>query len=95
MSTFNKNNLALVSQGITGHKNWSYTDTGAIADVADVAGYFANASECGVDTGDFIQIRANNGYTNHLVWGAAFSIVQDTGASQGTVGPATVIGDTG
>lgn len=95
MSTFVKNNLALVSQGITGHKIWSYTDTGSIGDVADVAGYFSNASECGVDTGDLIYIRANNGFTNRLVWGAAFSIVQDTGATQGTVGPQTVIGDTG
>jgi hypothetical protein len=95
MSTFVKNNLALVSQGITGHKSWNYYDTGSIGDVADVAGYFANAGECGVDTGDFITIRAHNGYTNHLVWGAAFASVQDTGASQGTVGPATVLGDTG
>lgn len=95
MSSFVKNNLALVSQGITGHKVWDYADTGSIGDVADVLGYFTNAGECGVDTGDLIFIRANNGYTNRIVWSAAFSIVQDTGATQGSVGPSTVVGDTG
>jgi len=94
MSSFVKNNLALVSQGITGHKVWDYYDTGAIADVQDVAGYFTNAGECGVDSGDLIFIHANNGYTNRLVYGAAFAPVQDTGATQGTVGPGVLIGDT-
>jgi hypothetical protein len=95
MSSFVKNNLRLVMQGITGGKVWHYTDTGAIGDVADVAGYFTNASECGVDTGDLIFISANNGYTNRLVFGAAFASVQDTGATQGTLGPQTTLGDTG
>ena len=94
MSSFVKNNLALTSQAIVGHKQWDYYDTGAIADIADVAGYFTNASECGVDSGDLIIIHANNGYTNRLVYGASFAPIQDTGATQGTVGPQTLIGDT-
>jgi hypothetical protein len=95
MSTFVKDNLRLIAQGITGGKLWDYTDTGSIADVADVSGYFASASLCGVDTGDLIFIHANNGYTNRLVFGASFASVQDTGATQGTVGPSITLGDTG
>lgn len=95
MSTFNKDRMMLVSQGIARGKSWLYEDTGSLADVADVAGYFASAGDMGVDSGDFIQIRANNGYTNHTVYGAAFGVIQDTGATQGATGPATLIGDTG
>jgi hypothetical protein len=94
MSSFVKNNMKLISQGITGFKVWAYTDTGAIADIQDVAGYFGPAGDMGVDSGDFIFISANNGLTNHLVYGSAFAPIQDTGTSQGTVGPATLIGDT-
>ena len=95
MSSFVKNNLALTSQGITGHKTWDYYDTGVIADVVDVAGYFTTAGDCGVDSGDLITIHANNGNTNRIVYGAAFGPVQDTGATQGSLGPSTVLGDTG
>ncbi len=95
MSSFVKNNLRLISQGLTGGKIWHYTDTGAIADVADVAGYFTNASDFGIDSGDLVFISANNGYTNHLVWSAAFGVIQDTGATQGATGPTSTIGDTG
>ena len=95
MSSFVKNNLRLVSQGITGGKQWDYTDTGAIADVADVEGYFANASECGMDTGDLVLIHANDGAGTRVVRSAALFKVQDTGSTQGGVGPSTLIGDTG
>jgi hypothetical protein len=94
MSSFVKNNLALVSQGVTGHKVWDYYDTGAIGDIQDVNGYFSQAGDMGVDSGDLIFIHANNGYTNRIVYGAGFQPVQDTGASQGSVGGGTVIGDT-
>jgi len=94
MSTYDKNRLMLVAQGITGGKTWHYYDTGAIADIVDVAGYFTNAGDMGVDSGDFILIHANNGYTNRLVYGSSFAPMQDTGATQGTVGPQTLVGDT-
>ncbi len=95
MTSYSKDRLKLVAQGITGGKMWHYHDTGAIADVADVAGFFADAGQMGVDSGDMLFISANNGYTNRLVFGASFGPVQDTGATQGTVGPATTLGDTG
>lgn len=94
MSSFVKNNLRLISQGVTGGKLWDYTDTGAIGDIQDVNGYFAQAGDMGVDSGDMIFIHANNGYTNRIVYGAGFQPVQDTGATQGSVGGGTVIGDT-
>jgi len=94
MSTFVKNQLALIAQGITGHKVWNYWDTGSIADVQDVNGYFTVAGDMGVDSGDLIFIHANNGYTNRMVYGAGFQPVQDTGATQGSVGGGTLVGDT-
>lgn len=94
MSSFVKNNLKLVNQGIVGGKIWHYTDTGAIGDIQDVAGYFTQAGDMGVDSGDLIFISPNNGNTNRLVYGAAFAPVQDTGATQGTVGPGVLVGDT-
>ncbi len=94
MSTFVKNNLRLIAQGITGGKLWDYTDTGSIADVQDVNGYFTVAGDMGVDSGYMIFFHANNGYTYRIVYGAGFQPVQDTGASQGSVGGGTVIGDT-
>lgn len=95
MTTYSKDRLKLVSQGITGGHIWHYHDTGALSDVVDVAGFFADAGKCGVDTGDLIFVSANNGYTTRVVYGAAFWSVQDTGASQGSVGPGTLVGDTG
>lgn len=95
MTTYSKDRLKLTSQAIVGGKIWHYHDTGAIGDVADVAGFFANAGDMGVDSGDLIFISANNGYTNRMVFGGAFGPVQDTGASQGTIGPSVTVGDTG
>ena len=95
MSSFVKDNLKLISQGITAGKIWHYSDTGALADVADVAGYFTQAGDMGVDSGDLMFIQANNGNTTRTVYGVAFAPVQDTGATQGTTGPATLVGDTG
>lgn len=91
MATFNKDKMALTSQGITGHKSWRYTDTGT---VLDVAGFFQNAGDMGVDSGDLI-IAGGLAGTTRVLRSAAFAPVQDTGATQGTTGPGTLIGDTG
>ncbi len=95
MSSFNPNRFSLASQPMAGRKRWVYDDTGSLADVADVAGYFAEARKYGVDSGDLIEIHAHNGATNRTVYMAAFAPLQDTGATQGTTGPATLVGDTG
>ena len=91
MATYSKDKLRLISQGITGGKIWHYLDTGT---VLDVAGFFANAGDMGVDSGDLIMAGGLVG-TTRIIKSAAFAPVQDTGATQGTTGPGTLIGDTG
>jgi hypothetical protein len=91
MATYDKNKLKLISQGITRGKIWHYEDTGS---VLDVAGFFANAGDMGVDSGDLIFAGGLAG-TTRVIRSAAFAPVQDTGATQGTTGPGTLVGDTG
>ena len=91
MATYSKDKLKLISQGITGGKIWNYTDTGT---VLDSAGFFANAGDMGVDSGDLV-IAGGLAGTTRILKSAAFAPVQDTGATQGTTGPGTLIGDTG
>lgn len=93
MSTFNKDRFSLVAQGITGGKIWLLEDTGALADIEEVAGYVP-AGDHGVDTGDYVLVKAKDGILNKTVRGAAFNKVQDTGSSQGTVGLSVLVGDT-
>ena len=98
MALWNKNNLRLISQGITGGRVWWYEDTGLFSAVVDTAGFFQNAGDMGVDTGDFVYVQARGGAAgtaNSAVYGSAFNKTQDTGASQGQTGPGTLIGDTG
>lgn len=95
MTTYSKNRLKLVSQGVVGGRTWHYHDTGALSDVVDTAGFFADAYDMGVRKGDFLQVQANNGQTTFVVHGTGFGLITDTGSTQGTTGPATLIGDTG
>ena len=96
MGNYSKDRMRLIAQGITGGKVWFYDDTGAMSTVGDVVGFFADAGDMGVDTGDFIFLQATGGANNKSIRGAAFaSGIQDTGASQGGTGPVTLIGDTG
>ena len=49
MATFNKDKLALTTQGIANQRTWYYTDTGLlIADVNEVAGFFTTGYDCGM-----------------------------------------------
>ena len=94
MSTFKAANLALISQGVSGHRVWDYTDTGVLADITEVDGYFSGAGDLGMEKGDFIYIHATNGGLTAAVHGTTLQALQDTGASQGTSGISTMIGDT-
>ncbi len=91
MATYSKDKLRLISQGLTGGKIWHYTDTGT---VLDVAGFFANAGDMGVDSGDLIFAGGLAG-TTRVIKSGGFSPVHDPGSPQGTTGPATLVGDTG
>ena len=96
MGNYSKDRLKLISQGIGGGgRLWHYQDTGTTATVVDVSGFFANAYDMGVRDGDFLIVQATNNVANFQVHGAAFALVKDTGATQGQVGPSTLIGDTG
>lgn len=104
MATFNKNNLALTSQGIGGrNKSWSYWDTGLlIADVNEVAGFFTTGYDCGMRKGDRVFItEGDTGLWSDTgddggrrQYGGTVRKAQDTGATQITVGLCVLIGDT-
>lgn len=96
MGNYSKDRLVLIAQGIAGNqKIWFYNDTGGIGTVDENAvGFITNADDMGVDTGDLVFIKATNGVGNKAVHAAAFLTVQDTGATQGTIGAVTVVGDT-
>jgi len=105
MATFNKDKLALVSQGIQGSRVWAYTDTGLlIADINEAA-FFTTGYDCGMRHGDRVLITEgdtgtyvlsgtgqNTGGRRQYV-GTVFTS-QDTGATQTTVGLTVLVGDT-
>jgi len=75
-------NFNLLSQAIVSGKTWVYVDTGT-DDSANYAndGYFEDAKDRGVDTGDRVEIYE----TASKVWQSGFmTTVQDTGNTQGT-----------
>lgn len=75
--------LDLCGQAMAGPKKWVYYDTGGEAvSVYEGAGYFTDAKNRGVDTGDCIEIYDN---ANKIVYTGRFTAVQDTGATSGTV----------
>jgi hypothetical protein len=99
MSNYSKDRMRLVSQGITGGKIWYLSDTGLFSTPSDSATFITNAGDMGVDSGDLLLIQAKGsagaGTNNLQVYASAFTVPQDTGATQGTIGPHTLIGDTG
>jgi hypothetical protein len=104
MATFNKNNLALVTQGIAGHRQWHYTDTGVlIADVQEVEGFFTTGYDHGMRHGDFVILTEGDTGTHDTTGrqtggrkSYALPVLKatDTGSTQVTVGAGTLIGDT-
>lgn len=81
--SYDKEKLNLISQGITKPKYWDYEDTGGESVAAFTgSGWFADAKDRGVDTGDLIVIRDR---ANTIQYEGYFSVVQDTGATSGTV----------
>jgi hypothetical protein len=75
--------LTLLGQAIAGRKCWIYEDTGGEAVSAYQAnGYFTDAKQRGVDTGDPITVID---VANSETWQGRFITLQDTGATTGTV----------
>jgi hypothetical protein len=80
---YDASRLSLRSQAIAGPKEWTYYDTGGeTAAVYEGVGYFTDAKQRGVDTGDLIQVYNN---ASNIVYRGRFTTVQDTGATTGTV----------
>ncbi len=110
MSTFKKDNLVLLSQGVGGgSRTWSYTDTGLIiADINRTAGYFTTGYDMGMRHGDrvFITEGDTGTFVEKPVAGArqvggrrqyCTTVIRavDTGTTQITFGTGEIIGDTG
>ena len=95
MGTYSKDRLILMHQGLSGGgKVWSYSDTGAVGGLVEVAGYVSDGHDMGVDTGDFVYLHTGKGATDALTTrGASFVSVTDTGNSA-TIGLSVLIGDT-
>lgn len=80
---YDSNKFNLMSQSIAGPRRWDYEDTGGETVAVYVgAGWFADAKDHGVDTGDHIIVRDRK---NTIQYEAYFSAVQSTGATQGTI----------
>lgn len=100
MSSFDKNNLALTSQGIAGQRTWSYTDTGIVADIQEVSGYFTSGYDCGMRRGDrlfFTEGDTGNPATTSSgkrQYGFTVMSASDTGTTQVTLGLGVLVGDT-
>ena len=74
---------AMAGTALTGNRDWLYTDTGGEAASVYVAdGYFTDAKDRGVKVNDNLRIRDLG---NNKIYDAYFSVVQDPGATQGTV----------
>jgi hypothetical protein len=82
MANYHPNKLALVGQGIARHRNWVYADTGSTLEDMDAAGYFTDAGDKGAEVGDTIDCRDLTVGNNAK---GRFTVVQDTGATQGTI----------
>lgn len=74
--------LLLRDQPMAGPKSWIYDDSGGEAVATyEGSGFFTDAKDLGVDTGDELTIVNRSSST---VYHGRFTTVQDTGDSQGT-----------
>ena len=79
---YDKSKFSLVSQGLAAHQEWHYYDTGgeSVAGYMGV-GWFTDAKDRGVDTGDYVTIY---NASSKLLLSGLMVVVQDTGATQGS-----------
>jgi hypothetical protein len=90
MADYQSAKFNLRSQGIAGRKTWEYEDTGPLSDAAG-AGFISDGGKKGVDVGDFVHYLDTS---RRIHYGLSILSVTDTGATQGTLDGAVIIGDT-
>jgi hypothetical protein len=74
--------LVLQSQSIAGRRTWLYSDTGSLISAIVANGFFTDAKDKGVKVGDDIT---GIDRTTRIRETGLFTVVQDTGNTQGTV----------
>jgi hypothetical protein len=74
--------LVLQSQSIAGRRTWLYSDTGSLISAIVANGFFTDAKDKGVKVGDDITVIDR---TTRIRETGLFTVVQDTGNTQGTV----------
>jgi hypothetical protein len=80
---YDSKKLSCVWQAVAGPSKWLYVDTGGETAAAYQAnGYFTDAKQYGVDTGDIIDVLNLSSKTHYT---GSFTVLQDTGATTGTV----------
>ncbi len=79
--------LNLVTQGIARVRQWDYHDTGGDAVATWLGnGWFQDAGDKGVEVGDLLRFRNTSAAADGPIqYHSFFTIIQDTGATQGTV----------
>lgn len=85
--TYDPSRLSLESQPPgAGRKKWVWPDTGGeTVATYEGSGFFTNAGKYGVSVGDRIEIINLATPSATIVYSGKFTVVQDTGNTQGTV----------
>lgn len=90
MADYNSGKLNMVTQGVSGRREWQYEDTGPVTDVV-ADGFVTNAKQKGLVVGDYVRYYDSS----RTIWyGLRAKTVQDTGATQGTLDGQVIVGDT-
>ena len=79
---YKPNSLVLVTQSIAGRRSWLYSDTGSLISAIVANGFFTDAKDKGAKVDDDITVIDR---TTNIRETGLFSVVQDTGNTQGTV----------
>lgn len=79
---YDSSKFNLIAQGVADAQRWYYFDTGGESVAGySAAGFFSDAKDKGVDTGDHVTIYNKTG---SKIYDGFIVAVQDTGATQGT-----------
>lgn len=90
MADYQTSKFNLEAQSISGRRTWIYEDTGPVTD-AIASGFVSNAKHKGAHVGDYVRYYD----TSRTIWyGLHVTVVEDTGATMGTLDGQVIISDT-